>query len=115
MKLVNVESLANFKTIETHTVRDFNDIPAIVKQMLNIYKNSFTDNNFSFRIILPRSKDSNSINNNSKKMGLQIQNEFLLGLKKLKMRSELREFRYIHDEEHYGWILIDPKLYDELV
>lgn len=111
--MVDLKSLIAFQTMDTKTVRDFVEVPVIVKQMLNIYENSITSNNFSFRIILPRSKDSNSINNKSKKIGLQIQNEFLLGLRKLKLKSNLREFRYIHDEEHYGWILMDPSIHNK--
>jgi hypothetical protein len=32
----------------------------------------------------------------------------LLALKKNKLKLNLKEIRYIHDENHYGWLLFNP-------
>jgi hypothetical protein len=112
--LVNIKSILSFKSSNTETIVDFEEIPGLVEIMVKAYSKSFTEHNFSFRILLPRTGDSQRINNNTKKMGLQIQNEFLLGIRKLKLKPNIREFKYIHDEDHFGWLLIDPSIYDIL-
>lgn len=112
--LVNIKSILSFKSSNTQTVVDFEEIPRLVEIMVKDYSKSFTGHNFSFRILLPRSKDSQKINNHTKKMGLQIQNDFLLGIRKLKLKPNIREFKYVHDEEHFGWLLIDQSIYDML-
>jgi hypothetical protein len=112
--LVNIKSILSFKASNTETIVDFEEIPRLVEIMVKSYSKSFTEHNFSFRILLPRSKDSQRINNQTKKMGLQIQNDFLLGIRKLKLKPNIREFKYVHDEDHYGWLLIDPSIYDTL-
>ncbi len=90
---------------------DFEGIPNLIDDMLEVYSKSYTDHNFSFRILLPRSKDSQNINNSTKKLGLQIQHDFLIGMRKCKLKPQVRELRYIHDENHFGWLLIDPSIY----
>ena len=45
----------------------------------------------------------------AKKLGLTIQAELLLVLKKNKLKSNVREIRYIHDKDHYGWVLANPE------
>jgi uncharacterized protein YgfB (UPF0149 family) len=112
--LVNIKSILSFKASNTETIADFEEIPRLVEIMVKAYSKSFTEHNFSFRILLPRSKDSQRIINQTKKMGLQIQNDFLLGIRKLKLKPNIREFKYVHDEDHYGWLLIDPSIYDTL-
>ena len=112
--MVNIKSILSFKSSNTETIVDFEEIPRLVEIMVKAYSKSFTEHNFSFRILLPRSKDSQKINNHTKKMGLQIQNDFLLGIRKLKLKPNIREFKYVHDEEHFGWLLIDPSIYDIL-
>jgi hypothetical protein len=39
---------------------------------------------------------------------LALQAELLLALKKNKLKVNLKEIRYIHDENHYGWLLFNP-------
>jgi hypothetical protein len=112
--LVSINSILSFKSSYTETIVDFEEIPILVESMVKSYSKSFTEHNFSFRILLPRSKDSQKINNLTKKMGLQIQNDFLLGIRKLKLKPNIRELKYVHDEEHFGWLLIDPSIYDIL-
>ena len=112
--MINIKSILSFKSSNTETIVDFEEIPRLVEIMVKAYSKSFTEHNFSFRILLPRSKDSQKINNQTKKMGLQIQNDFLLGIRKLKLKPNIREFKYVHDEDHFGWLLIDPSIYDIL-
>ena len=105
----------SFKAHSTEKIYDFEGISILVENMVNVYSKSYLDHNFSFRILLPRSKDSQTINNKSKKLGFQIQNDFLLGVKKLKLKPDIREFRYIHDDDHFGWLLIDQSIYETFV
>jgi hypothetical protein len=113
--LVNVKDIISFKSKGTEKIYDFEGIPILVENMVKVYSKSYSDHNFSFRILLPRSKDSQTVNNNTKKLGFQIQNDFLIGIKKLKLKPHIREFRYIHDDDHFGWLLIDPSVYETLV
>lgn len=103
-----------FKAQSTNEIKNFEDIENIVNLMIKLYQNSYETHNFSFRILLPRLKDSPKFNNESKKMGFKIQNDFLIGIRKLKLKPDVREFRYIHDETHFGWLLIDPSFYEIL-
>jgi uncharacterized protein YgfB (UPF0149 family) len=112
--LINVKSIISFKASNTEEIDDFKEIPKLVEKMVTSYSRSYTDHNFSFRILLPRSKDSQRINTQTKKLGLQIQNEFLLGIRKFKLKPNIRELRYIHDEDHFGWLLVDPSIYEAL-
>jgi uncharacterized protein YgfB (UPF0149 family) len=112
--LINVKSIISFKSSNTEEIDDFKEIPKLVEKMVTSYSRSYTDHNFSFRILLPRSKDSQRINTQTKKLGLQIQNEFLLGIRKFKLKPNIRELRYIHDEDHFGWLLVDPSIYETL-
>lgn len=112
--MINVKSVISFKASNTEEIDDFKGIPKLVEKMVKSYSKSYTDHNFSFRILLPRSKDSQRINNQTKKLGLQIQNEFLLGIRKFKLKPNIQELRYIHDEDHFGWLLVDPSIYETL-
>ncbi len=112
--MVNVKAIMSFKAQSTEKIYDFEGVSVLVENMVKVYSKSYSDHNFSFRILLPRSKDSQMINNKSKKLGFQIQNDFLLGVKKLKLKPHIRDFRYIHDDDHFGWLLIDPSIYETL-
>ncbi len=113
--LINVHHIRSFNALKSVELLDFEGIPDLIGDMLEVYSKSYADHNFSFRILLPRSKDSQDINNLTKKMGLQIQHDFLLGLRKHKLKPRVRELRYIHDENHFGWLLIDPSIYAAIV
>lgn len=95
-------------------ILDFEGIPNLINDMLEVYSKSYEEHNFSFRILLPRSKDTQNINNLTKKLGLQIQHDFLIGMRKHKLKPQVRELRYIHDENHFGWLLVDPSIYVQL-
>jgi hypothetical protein len=112
--LVSVKSVISFNASITENISDFEGASRLVDILVKEYSKSYKDHNFSFRILLPRSKDSKTVNNLSKKLGLQIQNTFLHELKKLKLRPNIRELKYIHDENHFGWLLLDPDIYESL-
>src|SRR5215210_7334739 len=80
--LINVQSIRSFKALKSAEILAFESIPDLIDDMLEVYSKSYTDHNFSFRILLPRSKDSQDINNLTKKLGLQIQHDFLIGMRK---------------------------------
>ena len=113
--LINVQSIRSFKALKSVEILDFEVIPDLFDDMLEVYSKSYSYHNFSFRILLPRSKDSQNINNLTKKLGLQIQHDFLIGMRKHKLKPRVRELRYIHDENHFGWLLIDPLIYADIV
>jgi hypothetical protein len=108
--LVNIQKLRNFKADFTIPLANFKDLPSVSKKILEHYSKCYSNHNFVIRVLLPREKDSESVNINSKKLGHQLQSELLLGVRKAKQRPNLKEFRYVHDEEHFGWILFDPSL-----
>ncbi|MGD1836351.1 MAG: hypothetical protein ACPKQO_11590 [Nitrososphaeraceae archaeon] len=104
------EYYSNFPTNKTLKVDEFKDISKNVENMIDNYiKNK--DGNFSCRILLPRNENNN---NKAKKIGLNIQVEFLTGLRRRKINTRLREIKYIHDDEHFGWILLSKTEYEKV-
>ncbi len=101
--------------MQTENIKNYGQIRSAVKKMVDLYSKSLTKGNFSFRILLPRSKNAQHINDLSKKIGMQLQSELLLEIRKLKLRPDIKEFRYIHDEDHYGWLLIGSSISKDLV
>jgi len=60
---------------------------------------------------LPRNLKSN---NDVKRLGATIHAEIMLSLKKNKLIANLRDIRYIHDDNNYGWLLLNPKMAEKL-
>ncbi len=81
-----------------------------VDRMVEAYLKKEPLGKFSYRILLPRDPKSTR---KAKMIGLAFQGEFLLGLRKRKVIPNLREVRYIHDEDHYGWLLANPQVYEQ--
>ena len=106
--MVVAQTLKSFKTDFTVKVTNFEEMPKISKKLLDHYTKCYSNHNFTFRILLPRSVDSQEVNNNSKKMGMYLQNELLSGIRSSKLKANIKEFRYVHDADYYGWILFDP-------
>lgn len=106
--MVITQTLKSFKTDFTVNVTSFEDIPKISKKILEHYTKCYSNHNFTYRILLPRMADSQEENKDSKKMGMILQNELLSGLRSSKLKANIKEFRYVHDSDHYGWILFDP-------
>jgi hypothetical protein len=99
-------SYVNFPVYETIDVRDAPDIRPAVDRMIEAYVHLSRYGNFSYRILLPKGE---KLTSKSKKLGLTIQAELLLALKKNKLKPNIREIRYIHDKDHFGWILANPE------
>ena len=107
----NPDFYRTLKVSKTFQVISAHDISTIVTQLANyIEKNSSMDD-LSVRILLPREAGSGS---RAQKWGLSLRSGLILALKRKKIRPTLREVRYVHDDGHYGWLLIDPRLFDNL-
>jgi len=99
----------NFPVIETIELKESSDIRRAVDLMVEAYVAKESRGKFSYRILLPRNQISTG---KAKKIGLAFQGEFVLGLRKRKAVPNLREVRYLHDENHYGWLLANPEVYE---
>ena len=100
---------ANFPVHETIDVKDVSDIRIAVDRMAEAYTHLGQYGNFSYRLLLPKGE---KLTAKAKKLGLTIQAELLLTLKKKKLKPNVREIRYIHDKDHYGWLLANPEIFD---
>src|SRR5215208_5107870 len=76
----------NFPVHETIDITDLSDIPNAVVNMVKAYAYLNEQGEFSYRLLLPR------------------------GEKSLTSKAKLKEIRYIHDENHYGWLLFNPTI-----
>lgn len=100
----------SFPVIETIELRDASDIRSAVDRMIEAYAKAHDGPLFSYRILLPRGE---RLTGKAKKIGVAFQGEFLLGLRKKKMTPKVRELRYLHDEDHYGWLLASPQVFEQ--
>lgn len=101
---------ARFPVIETIDLREASDIRRAVDRMVEAYLAQEPQGRFSYRILLPRDQKSTA---KAKRIGLAFQGEFVLGLRKRNVVPNVREVRYVHDESHYGWLLANPKVYEQ--
>jgi hypothetical protein len=101
----NVDNYRTFGVIDTFEVRSNSDIFTIVDYLSDFLSTNTARNGCSFRILLPRSKESPSL---PRKWGAFLRSELILALKRRHIKVRLREVRYVHDEFHYGWLLIAP-------
>ncbi|HKO64985.1 MAG TPA: hypothetical protein VJU13_07265 [Candidatus Nitrosocosmicus sp.] len=108
--MVNTEFLKRFPADFTVNLDSFEYIATISKRLLDHYTRTYYAKTFSYRILLPRSIDSPKVNDISRKLGLQLQNEMLSGIRSLKLRPNIKDYRYVHDDSHFGWLLLDPSL-----
>ncbi|CAN5617072.1 hypothetical protein BH23THE1_BH23THE1_10210 [soil metagenome] len=108
--MVNVEFLKRFSADYTENLDSYENVPVVSKRLLNHYAKCYYAHSFSYRILLPRSIDSPKENDISRKLGLQLQNELLSGIRSLKLRPNIKDYRYVHDDSHFGWLLLDPAL-----
>src|SRR5919202_2574049 len=99
-------SYVNFPVHETIDVKDISDIRITVDKIVDAYVLLGQDGNFSYRILLPKGE---KLTSKAKKLGLTVQAELLLALRKKKLKPNVREIRYIHDKDHYGWVLANPE------
>ena len=99
-------SYINFPVHETIDLKEVSDIRCAVDRMVESYKCLNKSGNFSYRLLLPKGE---KLNEKARKIGLTVQAEFLLALKKKQLKLNVKEVRYIHDKTHYGWILANPE------
>lgn len=98
---------AGFPVHATFDIRDTTDIRRAADRMADAYEKSSDD--FAFRILLPRGE---KLTSKAKKLGMTFQGEFVLTLRKRNLVPVVRDVRYIHDADHYGWILASPKAFE---
>ena len=104
-------SYINFPVCETIDIKEVSDIRNAVDRMVEAYEYLNKSANFSYRLLLPKGEKTNV---KARKIGLMVQAEFLLALKKKQLKLNVREIRYMHDETHYGWILANPEILSTL-
>jgi hypothetical protein len=103
-------SYAEFPVLETFEIKEISDIPEAVQKMTETYAVKGNACEFSYRLLLPRGE---KLNAKAKRIGMTAQSEFLLSLRVRKLKPNLREIRYVHDVDHYGWLFIDPTFHDQ--
>jgi hypothetical protein len=106
---VSGTSYVEFPVRETIEIKDLSEVIDLVSKMVKLYQDSYQIDNFSFRLLLPRGDKETDIL--SKKIGIAIQTELLLALRKNNLTPNIKHVRYVHDDAHYGWVLASPKLH----
>lgn len=95
----------------TISLEKLEDVKCICDTMIRDYIKLEKSNAFSYRILLPRNEENNKL---AKKIGLSLQLEFLSQLRKRKIKSHMREIKYVHDSKHFGWLFINSDLYQKM-
>ena len=99
----------SFPVTETIELHELSEIRRAVDKMVESYTFTSNSESFSFRILLPRGE---KLTGKAKRLGISLQGEFLLALRRRKLSPKVRELRYLHDESHYGWLLASPQIFD---
>ena len=99
-----------FPVQETIEIREISDIHDAVKRMVKSYAVKRDTHEFSYRLLLPRGE---MLTTKAKRIGITAQAEFLLALRRKNLKPNLRDIRYVHDVDHYGWIFTDPTVHDK--
>jgi hypothetical protein len=102
----------DFLVHNTLSLEKLENVKSTCDIMIRDYIKLERSNNFSYRILLPRNEENN--NKLAKKLGLSLQLEFLSQLRKRKIKSYMREIKYVHDSKHFGWLLINFDLYQKM-
>ena len=107
---MNSIQLVNFPVKLTFKISQVSEIKSMIDKFIEYYRRSESEE-FSCRILLPRHLKSE---NDVKSLGTTIYAEIMLSLKKNKLIANLRDIRYIHDANNYGWLLLNPKIAEKL-
>jgi hypothetical protein len=107
---MNSSQLVNFPVQLTCKINNLSEIRPMIDEFIDHYKKS-QSGEFSWRILLPRHLKSDY---DVKRLGVVIYAELMLSLKKNKLIPNLRDIRYIHDDDNYGWLLLNPKMAEKL-
>jgi hypothetical protein len=103
-------SYSTFPVNITIDIKGTADVHEVVDNLVKQYGELGAQDRFSCRILLP--KGDTKTTQLSKKIGMAIQTGILLGLRKNKLKPNIKEIRYIHDEDHYGWVLASPSVHE---
>ena len=87
---------------KTLLLEKLEQVKSVCDCMILDYMHFEQTNSFSYRILLTRNKENNKV---AKKLGLSLQLEFTSQLRKRKLKTKMKEIRYIHDTKHFGWII----------
>jgi hypothetical protein len=87
---------------KTLLLEKLEQVQSVCDSMILDYISLEQTNDFSYRILLPRNKENNKL---AQKLGLSLQLEFTSQLRKRKLKTKMKEIRYIHDTKHFGWII----------
>ena len=110
---MNSVFLSKLSVYSTMKVNEMSDVHNVAAEIVNAYIKLNPERKFSYRILLPRREDtSNSL---ARKLGLAIQGEILLTMKKFGLKPSIKEIRYLHDEAHYGWLLMGPEYMNDVI
>jgi hypothetical protein len=109
---LNSAKLAKFEVFSTVLINEKSNLSELVDEFVNSYILLSRTKNFSYRILLPRKKDGSNFQ--AKKLGLTIQAEILLAMKRGNLKLSIREIRYLHDADHYGWLFLSPELIERV-
>lgn len=107
---MNSIQLVNFPVKLTFKISEVSEIKSMIDKFIEYYRR-YESEEFSCRILLPRHLESK---NDVKRLGATIHTEIMLSLKKNKLVTNLRDIRYIHDANTYGWLLLNPKVAEKL-
>lgn len=98
---------ADFPVQATFHISEISDIRQAADKMADSYVQNSDE--FSFRMLLPRGE---KLTGKAKKLGMTFQGEFVLTLRKRNIVPIVRDLRYVHDDDHYGWLLASARVFD---
>lgn len=104
------KSYSHFPVRDTIDVKGISDVHQVVDKLVKLYGDSGDQDKFSCRLLLPKG-DIKTVEL-SKKIGMAIQTGLLLELRKNNLKPNIKQVRYIHDENHYGWVLANPIIHE---
>ena len=107
---MNSIQLVNFPVKLTFKISQVSEVQSMIDKFIEYYRRSESEE-FSCRILLPRHLESE---NDVKRLGATIHTEIMLSLNKNKLSMNLRDIRYIHDANTFGWLLLNPKVAEKL-
>ena len=106
MLRLNSAKLAKFEVFSTVLINEKSNLSELVDEFVNSYILLSRTKNFSYRILIPRRKDGPNFQ--AKKLGLTIQAEILLAMKRGNLKLSIREIRYLHDPENIDNFIYFP-------
>jgi hypothetical protein len=109
--MLNPTFWKNLTVYNTLILENLDNVKITCNIILDDFLKLEKSNNFSYRILLPRNDENNQL---AKQIGLSLQLELLSQLRKRKIKTFMKEIKYIHDQKHFGWLLINSDLYKKM-